>query len=393
MKRLVILGVVAAVCIAPSIATARSSRQVRPDIAGGFTPAATSWPWTTAIQLQGSPWANCTATLIAPKRLLTASHCVFDESSGNPIPPNEWDVYINRRDTSSLLGEHRKVTAVVSHPSFTGFGTADYDVAVMFLDAPVTDVSPVPLGTSSDWGQEYAATGCGLNNYAEACYEGVATGWGHTNYDHANPVHPTQIQAGVLTLGSDAYCKFLIDGRSVNSYDSNTQFCAYDPHGTTCITHGDSGGPFMVLVNGEWRQTGVASHYPSPTLQWGSCQGGTNVIAETWVAGPTIRNWITSVTNPECPGAETQLTSAEASVTGAKAWVTRAQAGVSRASKRVRRLQRLRRRPHGYARALRNARRKRTKARRNLRAARSDVISTSVAFGNASNWTSVVCTG
>ena len=108
------------------------------------------------------------------------------------------------------------MTAEVSNPNFTGanpddVGNSDYDVAILFLDKPVTDIAPAPIGTESDWGTEYASTGCGVNR-DQACAEAYAMGWGHYNYDHAHPVYPAWLQAGAFTLGSDDSCKSLVDG-------------------------------------------------------------------------------------------------------------------------------------------------------------------------------------
>jgi hypothetical protein len=125
-ERVVVVSLLIGLCVLPSVAAARSGPQVRPNLAGGYTPQTTSWPWTTWIT---SPNGSCTASLIAPKRLLTASHCVFD-NAGKLLPASQWKAYINRRNTTTLPGEYRGVTAVVSNPQFTGEKSADYDAAI-----------------------------------------------------------------------------------------------------------------------------------------------------------------------------------------------------------------------------------------------------------------------
>lgn len=304
------------------VAPAKKGVKAHTSIAGGYTPQTTSWPWVSFLQAgDGMHGGSCTGTLIAPQRILTAAHCVGETLSANGLVINTgasaWTVWVDRRNTTTLPGEERHVTAEVYNPNFTGanpddVGNSDYDVAILFLDKPVTDIAPAPIGTESDWGTEYASTGCGVNG-DQACAEAYAMGWGHYNYDHANPVYPAWLQAGAFTLGSDDWCKSLVDGP--NRYDSTTQLCAFDTSGNTCITHGDSGGPMAVYSHNEWVQIGVTSHYPSPQLHWGYCLGGTNVIAETWVAGPTIRNWIAAQTNPACPGARTNASGWQTRVT------------------------------------------------------------------------------
>jgi secreted trypsin-like serine protease len=323
MRRLV-LTLVLIVCslLLPTIAMATPA----PKVAGGYVPNTSSWPWVTYIE---SSVGSCTASLITPTRLLTASHCVVknEEQAGNRnlVPASDWSVWIDRRNTTTLPGIGRRVTGVASNPAYSG-PEAHNDVAVMFLNAPVTGIPTAPLGDRRAWGYPVGNV-CGTNQN-ETCYQAYAMGWGHINYNHDSPIDTAQLQAGSFILGSDPYCGFLINGRGWDTYVPGTQICAYDYDGQTCITHGDSGGPLMVYVNGQWVQIGVASHFPSP-LDWGKCQGGTNVITETWVAGDSIRNWVTSVSNPAC----------------------------APAVHNVRRLKRLNKRYYGYKKRLRKARR------------------------------------
>jgi secreted trypsin-like serine protease len=294
------------ICLPFAVAPTVAGADVQPKMAGGTTPDLSAWPWTTALTRNDKP--SCTASLIAPTRLLTAAHCV---KHGETVDrARDFDAYINRRNKTTLLGQHRTVTAIAVHPGYSRGGSAsgNNDVAVMFLNAPVTDISPVPLGNENDWGLPYGppyGSTCGQFQN-ETCYWGIAIGWGHTSYSHTNSTPAQTFQAGDFTLGSDSYCRFLIDGRGVNTHIASTQFCIYDYDGVTCLTHGDSGGPFVVRVSGQWRQIGVASHFSSP-LTWGNCQPGStfggNVLTEAWVAGNALRGWITSLRNPLCPSA------------------------------------------------------------------------------------------
>jgi secreted trypsin-like serine protease len=341
---------------------------------------------------------SCTASLIAPKRVLTAEHCVASENAadfGRLYAPSSWDVYVNRRNTTTMPGEHRKVTAVVvgHHWQIGGLN----DVAILFLDQPVTDIPPAPIAGPNDW--------------AKTAY---AMGWGHINYSH-DPntyVNPTDIQAGMFTLASDAQCQSLTtNGGSANNYQPwpgmvyypDREFCAYDPAGVTCITHGDSGGPMMIYINGQWEQIGVASHYPSSQV-WGNCQSGTNVIGETWVAGDVIHNWINAQTNPVCPGAQavvpkwqTALAQGQTGLANAQGVVKRDTTLFSRASARASRLRHNWRR---HRRAYRAAQKNLKNARQALSAARTNrdrwgqyVSSTSTGLANAQAYVQEVCTG
>jgi secreted trypsin-like serine protease len=42
-----------------------------------------------------------------------------------------------------------------------------------------------------------------------------------------------------------------------NGYDPDTEICAGDPVNGKTICHGDSGGPLMKLVDGQWTLVGI----------------------------------------------------------------------------------------------------------------------------------------
>ena len=113
-------------------------------------------------------------------------HCVVQrDAAGNPILPlrsrpfNTIRAAVGRRDLlNTTQGEDRGVSNVALQPQ-AQFDPLAYDIAVLTLDAPVTNITPAVLGTSQDWE-----------------HVGYAMGWGHTNYDHNNPQNPRYLQAG-----------------------------------------------------------------------------------------------------------------------------------------------------------------------------------------------------
>ena len=83
----------------------------------------------------------CSAVLIAPDRILTAAHCVPTAASARAAMRfvAGWD----RGDYVAV----REIAQVDVHPEFQGptVENIPYDIAVLQLDAPIADVSPLAL--------------------------------------------------------------------------------------------------------------------------------------------------------------------------------------------------------------------------------------------------------
>ncbi len=256
-------------------------------VAGGYYAPAWFAPSTTYIE---SGEGSCTASLIAPKRVLTAAHCVYGDTN-----PRDWTVRVGVRNLDNPAeGETRAITGIAMHPNTqlpeggAHANHAFYDVAVMFLKRPAV-TAPATIGTGSDWGSS-----------------GYAVGWGHPNYDHENGGYTPYLKGVTLRLGNDSQCASWTN-TNVQHYYPAIHICAYDTEGDDCITHGDSGGPLMVLSGGSYKLIGVTSFFPlQHQLEWGPCDN-VAMTGFTWVAGPTISSWPLTAFNPGCTAARKQL--------------------------------------------------------------------------------------
>jgi hypothetical protein len=280
---------------APATAAADGPK-ARLSIAGGYFPAADAWPWTTAIidrtrtPINGDlGWNTCTAVLIAPQRVLTAAHCIVGADQKTPKPAGQFQVVIGRRDLAlTAQGERRNVTGIAVHPKVylpqTGVHTyhAFYDIAVMFLDAPAT-IPPATLAAATDW-----------NSW------GTVMGFGHFNYDHANPQYDRYLRAADYDMLTDAQCGAYFDDLSRQHFYPTIHVCANNAPGQNvdCVTHGDSGGPLMIRTAAGWRLIGITSFYPHRSDRCGA--GGPFGFA--WVAGPEMRDWPLTVPHPPVTG-------------------------------------------------------------------------------------------
>jgi hypothetical protein len=78
----------------------------------------------------------CSGALIGCETFLTASHCVEDDAN-----PAHYRVFLQHAGVFDVV-------SVTPHPSYTGFGFPEFDVAVLKLATPVTAIDPAEINSS-----------------------------------------------------------------------------------------------------------------------------------------------------------------------------------------------------------------------------------------------------
>jgi secreted trypsin-like serine protease len=227
---------VVALLLGAATASARpaSGPVATPSVIGGHIAEIADYPWLAYIEAELSPGSglvfSCTGSVVAPRVVLTAGHCVEDLETEALYSASTYRVATGV--ASRLRPPRDHVSRVSRVLVFPGFRSAFIhgDAGLLILSKPVA-APPLPM----------AGVGDGALVAAEAPLEVV--GWGLTN--PARDDGPALLRAGDLTVQMPSRC-FRGKTELHRHFSPTQQLCALDtPDFKTSGCYGDSGGPAL----------------------------------------------------------------------------------------------------------------------------------------------------
>ena len=198
----------------------------------------------------------CGGALTTPTTVVTAAHCVVDDTTESLTAPEDILIALSRNLNSSNV-RTVGVKAITVHPSYD-LATTTFDIAVLTLTAPVTNISPILPMRPTD-AQSLTAVGAVAK----------VAGWG--NLLIKGDSFPDTFKIGRLIIFPNDSCGgglnvilggITFDGFGSDEASAESMLCAVGVTANKKIIDscfGDSGGPLIGGDGAAMRLIGVVS--------------------------------------------------------------------------------------------------------------------------------------
>lgn len=218
-------------------------------IVDGYNARPGRYPWMASLRTNsrqaGYPH-GCGASLIHERVLLTAAHCLVGGGGDWRDMPDAFpQVRLGGYETNGGTYQLRRGMWPLTHPGFDGDTSHGHDFALILLDRPAAQGTPLVRLPPPGGPDPAVPTGTML----------YAIGWGNLGY-RVDDNKAKNLMEAPLKLLSKAVCQW-----HFNKTNLESQLCAGEvkAHKDTC--QGDSGGPLFVKgrTNATDLQVGITS--------------------------------------------------------------------------------------------------------------------------------------
>ncbi|KAJ1982065.1 hypothetical protein H4R35_000458 [Dimargaris xerosporica] len=220
-------------------------------IIGGSDAQTNQFPFMAHLRvlISSNRFSECGASILSEEWILTAAHCVTQQTSGLVYNPSAISVTVGT--VSSILTDGPVARQIVVHP--------DFDPSVIINDIALIRLrSPLPLSDSIQPTKIWTSR-------LEDSQEAFAIGWGTTIANDTSQ-QPDTLQVVNLNISNDRSKCYQVGARFINS-NGPVVCTANNPGRDTC--QGDSGGPLVVAHSdgdaSSYAQVGLTSYGYSPS--------------------------------------------------------------------------------------------------------------------------------
>lgn len=214
-------------------------------ILGGSESKSGDWPWITALLRASEPntyYAQyCSGVLIDKTWVLTAAHC----ASG--MNPADIEVAVGAYDLNSFSGPKIKIQNIHIHPGYNpDIQTTDLTNDIALLELQQSSSQPTIILFSGESKEDAPANLSGRIL--------TALGWGMADGSGSNWYYPEKLRQVDLPVVNNGFCNDIYPVTLISS-----QLCAGYHEGKD-VCNGDSGGPVVTRIDGEWVHAGLVSY-------------------------------------------------------------------------------------------------------------------------------------
>ncbi|CAG9863828.1 unnamed protein product [Phyllotreta striolata] len=219
------------------------------------------FPWMVSIIKSGwSPVSNprpaCGGSLIHPRAVVTAAHCVINRSQRWKVRAGEWDI---NRTIEPIPYQEVDVHTVVIHNAYYP-GALFNDIALLYLVSPIKLVENT--GTICLPPQDY-------RHKKNRCY---STGWGKDKFGKQGKYHDI-LKKIDLPVVTNTHCQSsLRKTRLGRLFQLHSSFMCAGGEKDKDACNGDGGGPLACPIDGKENR-----YYQAGIISWGVGCGEENV--------------------------------------------------------------------------------------------------------------------